>query len=186
MIMSHYQDFRLDPDAEFPLERLHSAMMMKLHKALHDFGNGDIGVSFPEEIKGSLGVLIRLHGSQDALQAFADTKWFKRMISFCDATEILSVPEMHEWRVVRRAQPKLTAARLRRMLKRNPNNAEAIKTMALNQKLWKVNANCIHMDSISSEQSFDLFIMQVPVAGPSTAVFGNYGLSKAGSSVPWF
>ena len=70
---THYIDITLLPDPEFSHTHLLGALLAKLHRALVQGQTTDIGVSYPQHVvqpltKRSLGAVLRLHGTPEALR----------------------------------------------------------------------------------------------------------------------
>lgn len=184
--MDHYCEIRVLPDPEFSEEILMAALMAKLHRALGQRGKGDIGVSFPEHsIKP--GAILRLHGNQQALQELELLAWRKGLSDYCQCTEIKSVPEVNAWRCVSRVQVKSSAQRLmRRSVKKGWVTEEEAQQRILTMSEARTDLPWLNLRSLSSGQSFRLFIrhgelLEAPVAGS----FSTYGLS-ATATIPWF
>ena len=181
--MDYYQQFTLLPDPEFSETTLMNALIAKLHRALHDSGEGEVGVSFPTLNK-TLGSILRLHGTQDALGRLG-SNWFKGMRDHCDISKIDAVPETNEWCKVIRRQPKLTAAKLRRNIKHNiydESEAENIWSESTDKTLKGPYAQ---IKSLSSGHQFRLYIEQSRQSNEVKGSFNRYGLSST-ATVPWF
>ncbi|MBM3073586.1 type I-F CRISPR-associated endoribonuclease Cas6/Csy4 [Enterobacter sp. RHBSTW-00994] len=184
--MDHYLEIRLLPDPEFSEEVLMAALFAKLHRALVQRGKGDIGVSFPlHDLKP--GAILRLHGYLHALHELESMVWRKGLSDYCQCTEILSVPSMTVWRCVSRVQVKSSPQRLlRRSVRKGWLTEEEAKERALTTEAGYTDLPWINMRSLSTGQSFRLFIRHGDcLAEPVSGVFSSYGLS-AGATIPWF
>lgn len=181
--MDHYIDIQVLPDPEFKATTLLNAVYSKLHRALVSLGREDIGVSFPEAAKAP-GSLLRLHSGKTGLESLMALGWLKGLRDYTRVSAPTPVPANARFVRVQRVQPKQTAARLRRAVKRNSmpeSEAEAI--LASRAPLKKP---YFRLQSESTGQSFPLFIEQSkpeehPVEGP----YNTYGLSQT-ATVPWF
>ena len=111
--MNFYQDIRVLEDPEFSEPMLMAALFAKLHRVLGAQANGAVGVSFPRAGK-MLGDTLRLHGSQDALQALQATPWLKGLRDYTQCSDIQRIPENVMHCTVSRVQVKSSAERLRR------------------------------------------------------------------------
>ena len=73
---THYINITLLPDPEFSHAHLLGALVAKLHRALVQGQTTDIGVSYPQHVsqpltKRTLGAVLRLHGTPEALQPYS-------------------------------------------------------------------------------------------------------------------
>lgn len=182
--MDCYQQFTLLPDPEFPETLLINALIAKLHRALHDVGKGEVGVSFPNMGK-TLGSVMRLHGTRNALERLESSGWFKGMRDHCDMSTINLVPEVTEWCQVRRRQPVLTAAKLRRNIKRDFYDESTAESIWLKAKGRTLDGPYAQLKSLSNGHQFRLYIEQRQQDNEVKGSFNNYGLSYE-ATVPWF
>lgn len=160
--MDHYLDIRIMPDPEFDTEVLMSSLFGKLHRALGERGKGDIGVSFPQ-FNQTLGTVLRLHGTQQALRALEATSWRKGVAEYCQSSSPELIPAIQGWRTVSRAQQRPDAL------------AEQSSSFPY-----------LNMKSLLSPQQFRLFICHGEIAPvPANGTFNSYGLS-ATATIPWF
>lgn len=184
--MDHYLEIRVLPDPEFSEEMLMAALFAKLHRALGTRGKGDIGVSFPEySVKP--GAVLRLHGSEQALQELDALSWRKGLSDYCRCGNIAAVPAIKGWRCVHRVQVKSSAARLLRRSVRKGwlTEEEALMRIATTPEK-RVDLPYLNLKSLSTGQQFRLFFQHGELL--SAAVeggFSSYGLS-AGATIPWF
>ncbi len=193
--MNHYIDLKIIPDAEIPLYFIRNKVVTKLHKALHDQNQKNIGISFPN-YKVKLGDIIRLHGSQADLQTLQDSNWLGGLSGYCEASEILPVPETIEgYRTVSRIQPTMTLAKLKKRIEYQKANG-ILKTdedIVAYEKQYKAKMFASSLDnpylelqSASTGELYRIFIelgeiQSQPVAGE----FNHFGLSKV-ATIPWF
>jgi CRISPR-associated endonuclease Csy4 len=111
--MDHYLEIRVLPDPEFSEEMLMAALVAKLHRALGQRGQGDIGISFPAYgLKP--GPVLRVHGHHQALSELEALSWRKGLSDYCMSSDIQPVPVVNQWRCVSRVQVKSSAQRLMR------------------------------------------------------------------------
>lgn len=185
--MDYYVEIRVLPDPEFKEAVLVNALFAKLHRAFVSVDSTNIGVSFPEVGKKSLGNLLRLHGTQLALDNLMMLDWLKGLRDYTIATTIQPVPLNIKYRVVRRVQAKSNAERLRRrsVVKGWLTEAEAEQKISFD-KQQKLNLPFAQLKSLSTQQNFRLFIQHGRMQDqPVLGKFNAYGLSCE-ATVPWF
>ncbi len=181
--MDHYVDIAVLPDPEFPSTMLMNALYAKLHRALATVGSGEIGVSFPRAGKAP-GDLLRLHAGKDALTRLMEQNWLRGLNDYTCSSQISEVPAEYRHIQVKRVQPKLTAARLRRAVKRGSILEEEAEKLLMERSLLK--NPFFQLNSQSTGQRFPLFIQQQkPQVEARTGSFNSYGLSDQ-ATVPWF
>ncbi len=185
----HYLDIRLLPDPEFSTPLLMSALFSKLHRALVQQGEGNIGVSFPKvrPKAPSLDDCLRLHGSAEALGRLASLNWLLGMRDHTAVGEITPVPGDTAHRVVRRVQAKSSPERLRRrLMQRRGITLDAACEAIPDTAGERLNLPFVTLRSQSTGQPFRLFIEHLPVQEqPVRGEFSAYGLSPE-ATVPWF
>jgi CRISPR-associated endonuclease Csy4 len=181
--MDYYIDITVLPDPEFKTTILTSALYSKLHRALVAVGKGEIGVSFPRAGK-TPGELLRLHAGRSVLERLMEQNWLKGLKDYSSVSAINPVPSTVQYIQVKRAQPKKTAARLRRAIKRGSISEQEAKTIFAEKQLLK--KPFFQFQSLSTGQRFPLFIDQgKPQAETVKGEFTSYGLSDK-ATVPWF
>lgn len=184
--MDFYLEITILPDSEFKDTMLMSELFSKLHLFLAQRRKGDIGVSFPN-VGITLGNILRLHGTQEALNQLITTNWLGLMLDHVNVSNILQVPDGSKHRAVRRVQVKSSVERLRRrsILKGWLTEEESIKQIPLsNEKRLKL--PFVQLKSLSSRQGFRLFIEHGPLKDKNeSGVFTFYGLGGS-TTVPWF
>lgn len=188
--MEHYQDIKILPDPEFPVNVLMNALFSKLHRALVRLGSNEIGVSFPKvnNDKPTLGNVLRLHGSADALQGLQQENWLVGMRDHTDLSEIAPVPEHARYCRVKRVQAKSSADRLRRRYcKRHEGvTLQDAETLIPNSVEEHLNLPYLQLISESTKQRFRLFIEhETDLSNRIVGEFNTYGLSR-NATVPWF
>lgn len=189
---THYINVTLLPDPEFSYAHLLGALVTKLHRALALGQTTDIGVSYPQHIgqpltKRTLGAVLRLHGTPDALQRLMGQDWLKGMRDHTQVGELLPVPTDAPHRTVRRRQFKTNADRLRRRRMRRKGETAEQAAAAIPESVERhPDLPFVQLRSSSTGQPFCLCVehgplQSQPVAGP----FSAYGLGHA-ATVPWF
>lgn len=187
--MDHYVDIEVRPDPEFPAPQLMSALYAKLHRALVAQGGTRIGVSLPgvEVDVPQLGTRLRLHGELAVLSALLASDWLTGMRDHVALTQPARVPDLAQYRVVRRVQVKSSPERLRRRLMRR----HELDEQEARQRIPDAAARFAHLPfvqlrSASTGQTFRLFIDHGPLRSSAvTGDFNAYGLSQ-GATIPWF
>jgi CRISPR-associated endonuclease Csy4 len=184
--MDHYIEIRILPDPEFSPTILMEALFAKLHRVLASVGQGQIGVSFPLADK-TLGDRLRLHGSLAALTALDAQPWRTALRNNIEHSGILLVPGGVKYRTVQRVQPKSNAERLRRRsISKGWLTAEEAQVRILDAAEQRSALPFIRLNSLSSQQTFLLFIDQSKICDNATeGTFSSYGLS-ATATIPWF
>lgn len=181
--MDYYVDIQVLPDPEFKATTLMNAVYSKLHRALVNLGRDDVGVSFPEADKVP-GPLLRLHSGKEALDRLMAEGWLKGLRDYTNVSGIAPVPTDATFVRVQRLQPKQSAARLRRAVKRDSlKESEAERILANRQPLKKP---YLRLQSQSTGENFLLFIDQSkPQVQEIKGSYNTYGLSQT-ATVPWF
>jgi len=189
---THYIDITLLPDPEFGHAHLLGALVAKLHRALVQGQATDIGVSYPQHIaqplsKRTLGAVLRLHGTPEALQRLMSQDWLKGMRDHTQISELLPVPANTQHRTVRRRQFKTNVERLRRRrMQRKGETAEQAAAAIPDTVKRRPDLPFVQLRSSSTGQSFCLCVEHGPLqAQPVTGAFNTYGLGQE-ATVPWF
>ncbi|MGB8377930.1 MAG: type I-F CRISPR-associated endoribonuclease Cas6/Csy4 [Rhodanobacteraceae bacterium] len=188
--MSHYLDIHLRPDPELPPHHLLSALYARLHRALAQMSNQDLGVSFPghDQNKPSLGTHLRLHGPAASLHLLMKIPWLNGMRDHLKVGEIAAVPTKVKHRIVQRVQAKSSPARLRRRaVRRHYLDAETVAQRIPDSAAERLRMPFVTLGSRTTKQpSFPLFIRHGPLLSrPEPGIFNSYGLS-AKATIPWF
>jgi CRISPR-associated endonuclease Csy4 len=183
--MNHYIDIKLFPDAEIPATVLMNATYTKLHKALFGLHATNIGVSFPK-LKKTLGDVLRIHGTAEALDKLQCLNWIGGMKGYCDQGEIKSVPTGAKYRVVSRRQSTMSNAKLNRLLKRGSITEDQVKQYT--EKMFATGLKIPYLELVSgsSGHKHRRYIECGPLLdSPVEGAFDQFGLSKT-ATVPWF
>ncbi|OGT87547.1 MAG: type I-F CRISPR-associated endoribonuclease Cas6/Csy4 [Gammaproteobacteria bacterium RIFOXYA12_FULL_61_12] len=187
--MDTYIDIRLLPDPEFPSTLLMNALFGKLHRGLVTFGEGSIGVSFPDvgQKSHSLGHHLRLHGTAATLERFMQNGWLKGMSDHLTVGSPSAVPAHAQYRTVRRVQAKSNPEReRRRLIARKGVSEDQARAAIPDEKAKLLDLPYVVLNSQSTNQQFRLFIEHMPKEAEARAgSFSAYGLSTT-ATVPWF
>jgi len=189
---THYINITLLPDPEFSHAHLLGALVAKLHRALVQGHTSDIGVSYPEHIgqpitKRTLGAVLRLHGTPEALQRLTGQDWLKGMRDHTHVGELLPVPPTALHRYVRRRQFKTNVDRLRRRrMQRKGETVEQVTAAIPETVERRPDLPFVQLRSSSTGQPFSLCVEHGPVQSqPVFGTFNAYGLGQD-ATVPWF
>lgn len=184
--MPHYIEIRLLPDPEFSTSVLMNALFAKFHRALVATGHGEVGVSFPQAQK-TLGDRLRLHGSLSTLQRLMEISWLNGLKAYTSISAITPVPDNCQYRVVKRVQTKSSVERIyRRSVKKGWLTTEEADARMNNSTEQHLKHPFVHIKSLSSGQTFCLFIQQGKLLdSPVEGEFSAYALSGV-ATIPWF
>jgi len=179
--MDSYLDIHVRPQAELSSTVLMSSLFGEIHKALVSRSSNTTGVSFPKADV-HLGGTLRLHDEETVLVQLIESAWLKRASDYYRVDAPRPVPEHDQWLSVRRKQPSISAAKLRRMMARgNLKQEEAERLLSQKQKL---DHPYVQLTSTSTGQKFRLFVEQTKCERPKfKPEFNSYGL---GGVVPLF
>ena len=178
-------DIRIKPDAEMRENVLLNKVYTKFHKALCDLKATDIGISFPK-YRVKLGEVVRIHASSDRLKELQTMNWLGGLSGYCDASDVLPVPEQVKYRVISRVQSNMTEAKLRRLIKRGSILPEQIKVYKAKMFAAGLDNPYLELQSNSNGHKHRRFVQFGDLS--STQVegeFDQFGLSKT-ASIPWF
>jgi CRISPR-associated endonuclease Csy4 len=180
--MQYYIQFEAKPSEEIAPEIIISQVFSFCHNEMVKLNTNEVGVSFPEA-DNSIGRIMRVHGSEELLVPIAAA--FASLADYCKISAVKETPSNTEWRMVKRVQPRSSAAKIRRLVKRGSiTQQEADERVSSPSTL---SHPYLQLRSASTNQNFRLFITQVPLdngVGTDASVrFNTYGL---GGAVPWF
>lgn len=185
----HYLDLRLRVDPEFPQHQLMDALFARLHRALVQRNSTDIGLSFPDArpgLRGGLGGRMRLHGTAAALVMFDSPTWLIGMRDHVEASGPLDVPRNSGLIAVRRVQAKSNVERLRRrQMKRKGWTAEEAASAFPDSAAEILDLPFLTVRSLSTGQTFRLFVRQQAIASTAAGPFNTYGFSTE-AALPHF
>jgi CRISPR-associated endonuclease Csy4 len=189
--MKYYLEINLLKQAEISMYFVWSKVFTQLHLAFVECKDQDdkipIGISFPdymfdsEKEFGMLGSKIRLFADDKmALIKLDLSKWLNRLQDYLQLSDIQEVPQnmVKEYAVFSRKQIKSNPERLaRRRAKKDPSISfqEALKRY---QKSDSTNLPYIQVNSLSSSNSFRLFVERKISETENKGCFSCYGLSN--------
>jgi len=213
--MGVYCEITLLPNPEVNSHFLWSKVYQQIHLGLVEMQDDQkqvpIGISFPEYKFGDkfslLGEKCRLFAKDEAtLTQFNAAKWLARLSDYVHCTSIRPVPDkITGYATYQRVQPKTNKERLaRRYAKRHQLDFETALNGTVNltgnaqpSAAYKaqfrycdmlpkpIPSPFIRLKSLSSEQTFCLWIKKTRAAQPSGTSFNSYGLS-ATTTIPEF
>lgn len=183
--MNHYIDIQLKPDAEMRENVLLNKVYTKLHKALFDLKSSDIAVSFPKyDIR--LGDVLRIHSSKLPLEELQNQNWLGGLSGYCDISPISKIPESSSHRTISRIQTTMSAAKLRRLIKKGTISAADLKRYKAKMFAQSLDNPYLELESSSNGHQHRRFIeFGKIVTTPIHGQFDQFGLSKT-ATVPWF
>jgi len=183
--MNYYIDIELKPDAEFRVNMLLNQVYTKFHKFLFEKQANDIGISFPR-YKVLLGNKIRLHGTKEKLNLFKQTDWLGALSSYCQISEINTIPTDAKFRTVSRKQQNMTNAKLNRLLKRGSITQDEAKQYRIKMYSQGLSEGYLELESASNGQKHRRYIVLGELqTHPTPGEFDTFGLSKT-ATIPWF
>ncbi|NLQ18775.1 type I-F CRISPR-associated endoribonuclease Cas6/Csy4 [Marinomonas sp. M1K-6] len=186
--MDYYLDITILEDPEFTKPILMNALFSKLHRALVEVSQNDIGVSFPNASKKSLGDKLRLHSSKERLEQLEALPWRRGLGDFTVVTKVTQVPSINKFCLVKRVHVQSNVERLRRraMKRHSFSYQEAVERIPKEVEK-QLELPFVRIKSKSTgDQQFPLFIQQtLSEAKEDTVSFSKYGLSST-STLPWF
>lgn len=197
--MQYYVDIRLRPDIEFSASMLMQALFAKLHRALGQYAEGQIGLSFPENNAPKiheknpkpvkhyvLGSLVRLHGQQEHLQQFMQQPWLQSLHAYCDCSAVQPIPSSVQHRTVKRVQIKTQHNKRERAIRKAGLSEEAAYQKHPTQN-ERVNPHpFIELQSLSNKNRMRIYIHHGALQdSPTQGTFSSYGLSSK-ATIPWF
>jgi CRISPR-associated endonuclease Csy4 len=186
---THYVDIKVAPDPETNSAQMLGALYDHLHLVLVQQRRDTIGISFPGYSLSprTLGITLRLHGSQVALQQLLATDWLKGMRDHVRISEVTEAPVDAPHRTVQRKQFKTSAARLRRRRMRRKGETEEQAQAAIPRCMERrPDLPHVHLHSRSTRQPFCLFLALGPLQSSATpGKFNSHGLGSP-ATIPWF
>ena len=189
--MSHYQELTLLQHEEVPLFALWGKVYVQIHLALTELqaalGTGKVGVAFPEYRfdaavqMGRLGSKLRVFADDAAiLQQLNLSQHLRRYADYVQLSAVAAVPAEHGLACYARVQVKSGAERAtRRLIKRHPELDYATELARLQALSVHSVLPFIQLNSLSSKQTFRLFIAKTAALTAQTGDFGSYGLSNS-------
>lgn len=194
--MKFYIEITLLPNPEVNIHFLWSKVYQQIHLGLvaiqNDQKKAPIGISFPEYVIGEkfslLGRKCRLFAQNEAvLVRFDIDKCLARLSDYVHWTRIREVPiVVNGYATYQRLQPKTSPERLaRRYAVRHKIDYDQALRYYSGMASVNITAPFIRLKSLSSAQSFCLWINKTLVSEPLSDCFSAYGLSSKGT-VPEF
>jgi CRISPR-associated endonuclease Csy4 len=186
--MNYYIDFRILPDPEFPSSIIMNLLYNKLHKALVQTGNNNIGVSFPDfdNKRNQFGERLRIHGSDVHIKNLIANLSLAALMDHLRVGNVQEVPKRVSYVTVKRVQCKSSAERIRRrQIKRHQLSDEDALTRIPDSVQKQLTLPYVALKSESTGQSFRLFISQQSAGNQIAGTFNAYGLSD-NATVPMF
>ena len=189
--MSHYQELTLLQHEEVPLYALWGKVYTQIHLALTELqaalGTGKVGVAFPEYRfdaavqMGRLGSKLRVFADDAAiLQQLNLSQHLRRYADYVQLSAVAAVPAEHGLACYARVQVKSGAERAtRRLIKRHPELSYETELARLQALSVHSALPFIQLNSLSSKQTFRLFIAKTAALTAQTGDFGSYGLSNS-------
>lgn len=183
--MDHYINIQINPDAEMRENLLLNRIYTKFHKALYILKATEIGVSFPN-YKVILGCVIRIHASQVKLTELQEINWLGGLIGYCDVSEIKQIPDDAKHRKISRLQANMTAAKLRRLIKRGSISTEDVKKYRAKMFAQGLDNPYLELESASNGNKHRRYLEFGQLSDNAiVGEFDQFGLSKT-ATVPWF
>ncbi|NLV86962.1 MAG: type I-F CRISPR-associated endoribonuclease Cas6/Csy4 [Clostridiales bacterium] len=196
--MNYYIEVSLIKNYDFSPYELWSRIYTQLHIAFAEIKDVNdkvnIGISFPqyrfnqEKGIGFLGEKIRLFSLSEAdLQTLDIKKWLDRLTDYVHISSIREVPtsKITGYATYGRKQVKTNAERLARHRVKRGDIGFDDALARYSNVVTTTNLPYIQMKSLTSDQSFKLFIKKQPAYQVENQTFSTYGLSSV-SSVPEF
>ncbi len=195
-MLNYYQELSLLPQEEIPIHFLWSKVFQQLHLGLVELQDAQkqvpIGVSFPEYVVGEkfslLGSKCRLFApDQSTLERLDIAKWLQRLSDYAHVTSIRPVPnQVTGYATYQRQQVKTNPESLaRRYARRHQLSFDEAWQKYSSMQPSSISTPFIRLNSLSSGQTFCLWIKKTAVSEARTGQYGSYGLSST-STVPEF
>lgn len=171
-------NYYIDVDIAHRDYRMMSLVFTRIHYALFNHRQRDIGISFPRMISDSLGTMIRLQAPTRAHFEYIGEA-LEAIERYAHVSYIKKIPDDCRWGIVRQFRSnKLSPSRVRRLIRRgaDPKKLEAME----------INTPRLHLFSKSSHKPIVLRFEALEANRSHSGVFTSYGLSKDGSTVAMF
>ncbi|KTC89131.1 CRISPR-associated endonuclease Cas6/Csy4 [Legionella nautarum] len=192
--MNFYQDITLLPMADINIYFLWEKIYQMIHLGLVETkmpnGLSPIGLAFPEydAEKCQLGTKLRVFAMEkQMLEKFNAIKWLNNFSDYAHITGARDVPgNITSYVRFKRKQSKSNTERIaRRKAKREGIDLESAMGLLKNHKESLIRAPFIKISSLSSKNTFKLFIYKEPSEELINNAFSCYGLSSV-STLPDF
>lgn len=191
--MNYYQDITLIPDGEVSLSFLWMKVFTQLHLVLAEEqrreGTVKTALAFPAYQDNELGNKIRiLASSAEQLERLRLEQMLGRLSDYVHLTKIRKIVERRitGYSIYSRYQPDGSVERkARRYVRRHEGVSYEDALGLLSRRKETYDLPFIQMKSLSTAQSFSLFIKKTPCQIEQSGTFSTYGLSDR-ASVPEF
>ena len=191
--MNYYQEITLLPDGEVSLSFLWTKVFTQLHLALAEEqqreGMVKTALAFPEYQDKGLGNKIRIFApSAEQLERLHLKQRLERLSDYVHLTTIRKIMERRitGYSIYSRYQPDESVERkARRYARRHEGVSYENALDLLNQREKTHNLPFIQLKSVSTAQTFSLFIKKTPCQSEQSGTLSTYGLSD-NASVPEF
>lgn len=191
--MNYYQEIQLLPNGEVSLAFLWTKMFTQLHLALAEEkrreGAVKTALAFPTYQDKELGNKIRvLAPSEEQLENLHLEQGLERLFDYVHLTKIRKIVERRitGYSIYSRYQPDESVERkARRYVRRHEGVSYEDALGLLSRRKETYDLPFIRMKSLSTAQSFSLFIKKTPCQIEQSGTFSTYGLSDR-ASVPEF
>lgn len=191
--MNYYQDITLIPDGEVSLSFLWMKVFTQLHLVLAEEkrreGTVKTALAFPAYQDNELGNKIRiLASSAEQLERLRLEQMLGRLSDYVHLTKIRKIVERRitGYSIYSRYQPDESVERkARRYIRRHEGVSYEDALGLLSRRKETYDLPFIQMKSLSTAQSFSLFIKKTPCQIEQSGTFSTYGLSDR-ASVPEF
>ena len=189
--MKYYIELDLKNTPDITLYALWGKVYTQIHLALTELqaalGTGKVGVAFPEYRfdaavqMGRLGSKLRVFADDAAvLQQLNLAQHLRRYADYVQLSAVAAVPAEHGLACYARVQVKSGAERAtRRLIKRHPELNYETELARLQALSVHSALPFIQLNSLSSKQTFRLFIAKTAALTAQTGDFGSYGLSNS-------
>lgn len=183
--MNAFFDIQILENQEIPTSTILNQVFETFHKNLVRVGIGDIAVSFPK-YGDRLGSVLRVHATQDRLQALMNLHWLDQYADYVMVSEIKSIPADCKYRTFFRVQKKSPQNIRKRAIKRGIMTESEARRLIPDSAQDFLSLPFISLTSASTGQRLCLYIATGDVQMLSQGgIFSSYGLSKT-ATVPWF
>ena len=183
--MKQYIDITVLPDPEFAEATLMNALYAKCHRALGQFADGKVGVSFPNHQK-TLGATLRLHGVGETLDFLMAQHWLKGLGDYTEVTQVQDIPSVVKYRTVRRVIKKSPHNKMKRSVQKGWLTVEQAQERIKNADSHLLSLPYAQLTSLSNKNLYKVFVKHGECSPePVDGHFTSYGLSRL-ATVPWF
>ncbi|WP_409420099.1 type I-F CRISPR-associated endoribonuclease Cas6/Csy4 [Pseudaeromonas sp. ZJS20] len=183
--MDHYVDVTIRSDADVGVNQMMGTLFYKLHVWLSENMPNRVGLCFPKMAL-TPGDCLRLHGTETDLKAVIGGNWRYSLLMFIQMQPVRPIPANVQFCTVQRVQRKSVHNRRLRSIRKGWLNETEVVSRIPGDHDRRLDLPFIVVRSHSSQQVIKIFIRQQVRFEPVEGGFTSYGLSKDGSTVPWF